>query len=199
MSSKSLTKLIEVKGLYFPTWHIMTDKDDGAYIHETMPNNLPRRVKLTRPRATQMVLQLRDACHRHASLMYPKGRTSNAFWLAVRADVAWTRVLTIDLVQEFALAVAEAARRALTVRKYKDQYTRIISAIHAGAQIDMDLDDYPALSVAAVRFMADVKMHKKHLNHRGDWTVSAYRGREVNDQGKEIGGLIRLFPCHAVE
>jgi len=175
MGGCSLTKLMTCPGFDFGNGHVMHTVSDTHRIHNSMRNGLdPGEVKLTKHRAGRLAKNLLEACHKHRELMWPKGRTSERFWWAVIGDTVWARGLTLDVVEEFALALAEGARCAMS----RDQYARIKAAVEKDIPNAVAVDkDYPEVTMAAIRLMMDVMRFKRHLDNKGDESVSAYRGR----------------------
>jgi hypothetical protein len=171
----SFDKLNQAPGLNFRGGSVMMRNADALCLQNNMRRALaPGEKNLTRLRTSRLAKELLDACHKHCALMWPKGRTSDKFWSEVMRDVVWTRGLTLAVVEEYALALAEAARRALTPEHY---------AIVISGDGRVEIDSYPDLTMAAIQFLTDIKMYKKHLDNYGDESVAAYRGIEVTDSG----------------
>lgn len=180
----SFTKLNEAIGLDFCRGQVMLSKADAQRLCNNMRRALaPGEVRLTKHRARRFAKELLDACHKHCALMWPRGRTSDAFWSAVMGDVIWTRGLILAVVEEYALALAEASRRAMSPERY--------ALITSGAR-RVVIDGCPDITIAAIQFLADIKIYKAHLDNDGDESVAALRGFEVTERG------IRSAPLRCV-
>lgn len=166
---------------------MIRDSDAQRIVNNMRRALPPPQVKLTKRRAEDMIVELLEACRTHSDLMFPYGRTSENFWSAVMDHVLWTRGLSMMVVEEFALALAEAARLALSPEHY--------ALVTSGAPtVALDFPDYFPISWAALRFLVAVKTYKAHLDHRGDESVRALRGIEITESGIRSQPL-RLFPA----